>query len=40
VNTLLELQPKEIVSIDGKTSRVDKSNGKKSQVHMVSAWSS
>jgi hypothetical protein len=40
VNTLLELQLKEIVAIDGKTIRGAKANGKKSQVHMVSAWSS
>lgn len=38
VNTLLELQPKEIVAIDGKTIRGAKANGKKSPVHMVSAW--
>ena len=40
VSTLLELQPKEIIAIDGKTIRGAKSNGKKSPVHMVSAWAS
>lgn len=38
VNTLLELQPKEIIAIDGKTIRGAKASGKKSPVHMVSAW--
>ncbi|WP_299668583.1 ISAs1 family transposase [uncultured Polaribacter sp.] len=38
VNTLLELQPQEVVAIDGKTIRGAKANGKKSPVHMVSAW--
>jgi hypothetical protein len=38
VNTLLELQPKEIVAIDGKTIRGAKANGKKFPVHMVSDW--
>ena len=40
VSTLLKLQPKEIIAIDGKTIRGAKSNGKKSPVHMVSAWAS
>lgn len=38
VNTLLELQPQEVVAIDGKTIKGAKANGKKSPVHMVSAW--
>ena len=38
VNTLAELQPKEVIAIDGKTIRGAKSSGKKSPVHMVSAW--
>jgi len=38
VNTLAQLQPREIIAIDGKTIRGAKSNGKKSAVHMVSAW--
>lgn len=38
VSTLAELQPREVVSIDGKTIRGAKANGKKSPVHMVSAW--
>ena len=38
VNTLAELRPKEIVSIDGKTIKGAKSAGKKSPFHIVSAW--
>jgi len=38
VSTLAQLQPKEIIAIDGKTIRGAKANGKKSPVHMVSAW--
>jgi len=38
VSTLAQLQPREIISIDGKTLRGAKSSGKKSPVHMVSAW--
>jgi predicted transposase YbfD/YdcC len=38
VSTLAQLQPREVVAIDGKTIRGAKANGKKSPVHMVSAW--
>jgi hypothetical protein len=38
VSTLLELQAQEVVVIDGKTIRGVKQNGKKSPVHMLSAW--
>lgn len=38
VSILAQLQPKEVIAIDGKTIRGAKSNGKKSPVHMVSAW--
>ena len=38
VSELLELNPKEVIAIDGKTIRGAKANGKKSPVHMVSAW--
>ncbi|MCF7567492.1 ISAs1 family transposase [Sabulilitoribacter arenilitoris] len=38
VSILAQLNPKEIIAIDGKTIRGAKSNGKKSPVHMVSAW--
>ncbi len=38
VSTLAELQPKEVIAIDGKTIRGAKASGKKSPVHMVSAW--
>ena len=38
VNTLAELQPKQVIAIDGKTIRGAKASGKKSPVHMVSAW--
>jgi len=40
VNTLATLNDKEVVAIDGKTLRGAKSNGKKSPIHMVSAWAS
>ncbi len=35
---LAKLQPKEVIAIDGKTIRGAKASGKKSPVHMVSAW--
>lgn len=38
VSVLAKLNPKEVVAIDGKTIRGAKANGKKSPVHMVSAW--
>lgn len=38
VNTLAQLKPREVVAIDGKTIRGAKASGKKSPVHMVSAW--
>jgi len=38
VYTLAQLQPREVVAIDGKTIRGAKASGKKSPVHMVSAW--
>lgn len=38
VSELAQLQPKEIIAIDGKTIRGAKACGKKSPVHMVSAW--
>ena len=38
VSILAQLQPKEIIAIDGKTIRGAKAGGKKSPVHMVSAW--
>ncbi|WP_394330727.1 ISAs1 family transposase [Lacinutrix jangbogonensis] len=38
VSDLAQLQPREIIGIDGKTIKGAKSNGKKSPVHMVSAW--
>jgi predicted transposase YbfD/YdcC len=38
VRVLAQLQPKEVIAIDGKTIKGAKSNGKKSPVHMVSAW--
>lgn len=38
VSTLAQLQPREVVAIDGKTIKGAKANGKKSPVHMVSAW--
>lgn len=38
INTLAKITQGEVVSIDGKTIRGAKVNGKKSPVHMVSAW--
>ena len=38
VSHLAQLSPKEVIAIDGKTIRGAKANGKKSPVHMVSAW--
>lgn len=38
VSILAELKPKEVIAIDGKTIRGAKAGGKKSPVHMVSAW--
>jgi len=38
VSVLAQLKPKEVIAIDGKTIRGAKSSGKKSPVHMVSAW--
>jgi len=38
VKELANLNDKEVVAIDGKTLRGAKSNGKKSPIHMVSAW--
>ncbi len=38
VSTLADLQPREIIAIDGETIKGAKSGGKKSPVHMVSAW--
>ncbi|WP_081661816.1 ISAs1 family transposase [Gillisia sp. JM1] len=38
VSDLAQLQPREIIAIDGKTIRGAKAGGKKSPVHMVSAW--
>jgi len=38
VSTLADLQPREVIAIDGKTIRGAKSGGEKSPVHMVSAW--
>jgi hypothetical protein len=35
---LAQLNPKEVITIDGKTIREATSNGLKSSVHMVSAW--
>lgn len=38
VNTLAEIAKNEVIAIDGKAIRGAKANGKKSPVHMVSAW--
>lgn len=38
VGELAQLQPREVIAIDGKTIRGAKASGKKSPVHMVSAW--
>ena len=40
VQELANLNDKEVVAIDGKTIRGAKSHGKKSPIHMVSAWAS
>jgi predicted transposase YbfD/YdcC len=40
INSLAKITQGEIVAIDGKTIRGAKANGKKSPVHMVSAWAS
>jgi predicted transposase YbfD/YdcC len=40
VNSFVTLHDKEVVAIDGKTIRGAKSHGKKSPIHMVSAWAS
>lgn len=40
VMSFTTLLDKEVVAIDGKTIRGAKSNGKKSPIHMVSAWAS
>jgi len=40
INSFASLNDKEVVAIDGKTIRGAKSNGKKSPIHMVSAWAS
>lgn len=38
VNSLEGITQDQLISIDGKTIRGGKENGKKSPVHMVSAW--
>lgn len=40
VNSIIESKKEQLISIDGKTIRGAKSNGIKSPIHMVSAWSS
>ena len=40
VLSFVELTDVEVVHIDGKTLRGAKANGKKSPIHMVSAWAS
>ena len=40
VSSLAELEPREVIAIDGKTIKGAKAGGKKSSVHMVSAWAS
>jgi predicted transposase YbfD/YdcC len=40
VSQLCELQPREVIAIDGKTIKGAKASGQKSAVHMVSAWAS
>lgn len=40
VSSLAQLKPREVIAIDGKTIKGAKSSGKKSPVHMVSAWAS
>ena len=38
VNSISDLSKGQIIAIDGKTIRGAKSHGKKSPIHMVSAW--
>lgn len=38
VSSLAEMAPGQVIAIDGKTIRGAKSKGKKSPIHMVSAW--
>ena len=38
VNSIADLSKGQIIAIDGKTIRGAKSHGKKSPIHMVSAW--
>lgn len=40
VNAIIESKKEQLISIDGKTIKGAKSNGIKSPIHMVSAWSS
>ncbi len=40
VNSISETSKGQVIAIDGKTLRGAKSNGKKSPVHMISAWAS
>jgi hypothetical protein len=40
VSSLSQLEPREVIAIDGKTIKGAKSSGGKSPVHMVSAWAS
>ena len=40
VNSISEISKGQVIAIDGKALRGAKSNGKKSPVHMVSAWAS
>ncbi len=38
VNSISDLSKGQVIAIDGKTIRGAKSHGKKSPIHMVSAW--
>ena len=38
VNSITDLSKGQVIAIDGKTIRGAKSHGKKSHIHMVSAW--
>lgn len=38
VNSIIDLKKGQVIAIDGKNIRGAKSNGKKSPIHMVSAW--
>jgi len=38
VNSIADISKGQIIAIDGKTIRGAKSHGKKSPIHMVSAW--